>query len=574
MLPAMLLWPLVTAAVNPRLNTSTGTIVGTTVAPGVERFGNIPYALPPLGARRFARSVLNTEQWPGGVLDGTRPGPACIQNPLGDPRPPNSESDAPTEDCLQLNIWRPADASPEEKLPVLVYLFGGGLCTGFAGNPYFNASVMVQRHRIIFVTVSYRLGALGYIYGSDPSRPGTGGMNGIWDSAVALQWLQTRVHEFGGDPKQVTLSGQSSGAYALCTLCVAPEAKGLFHRAILNSGPCVGGWGPLNRAKGEEVTKKILATNGVSDLEGLRKVPAEQVQWPDEYMNNLTEAPYFSAYFDDAGVVPGSTDELWAKGEINPSDVYIAFMSKDGTAAFYGTAPTLGLIAPDTNENNPEGYRKAMEFVWGAEAEKVMEVYPLSSHPTASAAFVQADGESYVSCPLRRMARAVAGSRRVWVEEFAHFQPSSKPPQGCEGDCEGWGCDNGVELDVVPGTPDNTTRLWATHGSSYRFAFGTEIGPDGLGPPNNVTYCTFSPEERILSEQLMAYWASFVRTGDPNSAKHSTAPIWPQYRPSAVSRGHRLRLSALKVDGVAPQIIEGFNDDRCDFWDNFTASSR
>lgn len=255
------------AAAVPIVRTPLGEAIGMSPMGGVERFGSIPYALPPVGVRRFARAEVSDAPWPGGRLDATALGPPCIQNPLGDPRSNESVSGPPTEDCLMLNIWRPAGLQPGADRPVMVYLFGGGLCSGFAGNEYLHGSHLASQHGVVVVSVSYRLGALGFIVGEDASRPGSGGMNGIHDNIVALQWLRRHIAAFGGAPDDVTLFGQSSGGYSVCTLSVAPEARGLFRRASLLSGPCFGGppgrgWGPVSLEVGRNVTREILSQNG------------------------------------------------------------------------------------------------------------------------------------------------------------------------------------------------------------------------------------------------------------------------------------------------------------------------
>jgi len=461
----------------------------------------------------------------------------------------------------------------------MVYLFGGGLCGGFAGNEYFNGSNLVLQQGVVVVTVQYRLGALGFAVGDDPARPGTGGMNGIHDNVVALQWLQRHAAAFGGDSGSITLFGQSSGGYSICTLCVAPAARGLFRRASLLSGPCFGGppsrgWGPMSVEKGRNVTRQILAANAATSLADLRSIPAEHVQWPDEWMSDPTKAPYFSGYFADPAVLPLPAEELWRRGEINPEEIMVSFTSKDGTAAFYATAPTLGLVTPDENTSTPEGYESKMRTAWGGYAESVLRQYPLAAYPMASAAFIQADADAYVICPSRRLVRhAVRAGRRTWVSEFAHFQPSPRPPRGCSGygpgGCAGFGCDNGVELDVVPGRHGSETRLWASHGSEFHYIFGTEHGPDGLGPPNNVTYCSFSQPEAELSQRMMEHWASFARHGDPNVAGGPGAPAWPPARLSAQGSVvvERMRFSVAETDGVPTGLVSGFRDADCDFWD-------
>jgi len=516
--------------------------------------------LPPTGARRFAQAEVNDRRWPGGQLNATGLGPPCIQNPLGDPRTEDSESGPPSEDCLTLNIWRPAGLRPGALQPVMVYLFGGGLCGGYAGNEYYDGSNLVSRHGVVVVTVQYRLGALGFVVGEDSARPGSGGMNGIHDSIVALQWLHRYIGSFGGDASDITLFGQSSGGYSICTLCVAPKARGLFKRASLLSGPCFGGppsrgWGPMSAEKGGNVTQQILAAHGARSLDDLRALPAEKVQWPAEWMSDAGKAPYFSGYFTDLGILPQPAEELWSSGAINPEVLMVSFTSKDGTAAFYSIAPTLGLVAPDKNSSTPAGFASKMQAVWGHDADAIMRQYPLHLYPSAAAAFVQADADAYVICPSRRLARHAAGAgKTVWVSEFAHFQPSPSQPRGCSGygphGCHGFGCDNGVELDVVPGQHTASTQLWASHGSEFHYIFGTETGPDGLGPPNNVTFCNFNKDEAQLSAEMMAYWASFARHGNPNTGAVSGAAHWPAVAVDASGNINvqRLRFSVATTD--------------------------
>ncbi|CAE8627516.1 unnamed protein product [Polarella glacialis] len=406
-------------------------------------------------------------------------------------------------------------------------------------------------------------------------------MNGIFDNVVALRWLQKYVSHFGGDPGQVTIFGQSSGAYSLCTLCVAPDARGLFKRAGLLSGPCFGGpasrgWGPRSAELGRNVSEQILAAHGSGrDLASLRGLPAENVQWPAEWLSDLTKAPSFSGYFEDTAVLPLPADELWRRGAIVPEEVMVSCTSKDGTGAFYGLAPTLGLIGPDENTNTSGGYDSKMRAAWGADAEDVLRQYPLTDYPSAPAAFIQADADAYVICPSRRVARyAARAGRRVWVAEFAHFQPSPSQPMGCSGygpqGCQGFGCDNGVELDVVPGRHvTHQTELWASHGGDVKFVFGTETGPDGLGPPSNLSHCEFDADERQLSRTVMAHWAAFARHGNPNAGLALEQLSWPsaEVRADGQVDISRMRFSVEATDGALTGLRAGMHDHNCDFWD-------
>lgn len=575
------------AAAGPVVHTPLGTAEGRLAADGVERYAGIPYALPPLGNLRFSAARLNEAPWPDGKLDARTLGAPCINNPLGDPREmpleTGEDAPAPSEDCLKLNIWRPApgeDRAPARPHPVMVWNFGGGLCSGYAGNRHFNGSNFAREHGVIVVTVSYRLGALGFLVSPDFAGPGNGGMNGIRDTAVALRWVQRFIAHFGGDPARVTLFGQSSGAYAACTLSVAPEAKGLFQRVVLQSGPCFGGppnkgWGPRNASFGLRVAREVMAAANVSSLAALRSVPAERVQWPDYTMNDPKVAPYFSGYFYDPGMLPAPAEELWATGRINPLQVIVGHNAQDGTAAFYGTAPTLGYVAPDQKQTSPVDYEAAMRAAWGDRADAVLRRYPLARFAgSPQRAFLQADADAMVICPsYQALQYAQAAGRGAWSYEFAHYQPARWR-------ADGWGCSNGAELDVAPPRAGDDTRLFATHGDEVRYVFGTEGGPDGLGPPNNRTNCTFNAGEKALSRRMRAHWAAFAASGDPSLAggggtaatAGARAAPWPAYE-GAPEEAPTLLFAVAAADGRGVGPLKGTHAADCDFWRDLWSGS-
>ncbi|CAE7183878.1 CES2 [Symbiodinium pilosum] len=447
----------------------------------------------------------------------------------------------------------------------MVYNFGGGLCSGYAGNPYFNGSAFAIEHGVIVVTVSYRLGALGFLVSDDFDGPGNGGMNGIRDIAVALAWLNRFVPYFGGDPGRVTLFGQSSGSYATCTLSVAPIARGLFQRAILQSGPCFGGppnrgWGPRNATYGQRITSEVMRALNVSTLQELRQVPAEKVQWPAYTMNDPSVAPYFSGYFEDPGLLPAPAETLWAAGMINPKSVIAGHNSKDGTAAFYGVAPTLGLVPGDKNQTLPADYEEAIRKVWGSQSMAVLQQYPLTRFEgSPQKAFLQVDADSMVICPAYQLLRGICAFVDTWSYEFAHYIPSRLR-------ADGFGCSNGAELDVTPPRQSEYTKLFAMHGDEVKFVFGNEVGPDGLGPPNNRTICTFDSGERQLSKQMRAHWAAFATGARPLIS-------WPRYNGTAAEAA-TLVFSDPAADGLGIAVQGGMHAADCDFWQKLWAEQR
>ena len=388
------------------------------------------------------------------------------------------------------------------------------------------------------------------------------------DAIVALHWIQSNIVHFGGRPDAVTLFGQSSGAYMACTLCVSPAASGLFSRAILESGPCVGGppgkgWGPMNRTRGAMVAREVMASLNVSSLAGLRAISnASLIQWPDATMNDPDIAPYFSGYFEDAFVVDGSLEERWATGRINPSALIIGHNSKDGTAAYYGTAPTLGLIPPDKQQVGEAAYMAALNATWGPLTPMIASHYPLSEFGgSAQAAFIQVDADVNVICPSILLAtHATASNRSVWSYEFSHFQPGR--PGGTS--TLGGGCDEGVELDVVSSV-DPAPSVWANHGAEVRYVFGITDGPDGLGPPHVEISCGFTSEEAALSAAMMRYWTSFAEQGNPNGVSRGGnevvgAVAWPRFGEKRTTQ----RLWTDSDGGVGPAYA--LHDEKCRFW--------
>eukprot|EP01048_Picozoa_sp_COSAG05_P024106 COSAG05_NODE_5516_length_1155_cov_0.859848_1_plen_333_part_01 len=206
------------------VETAAGRVEGLTEG-DVQSFKGMPYAEPPLGPLRFAAAVPK-RPW-NGTRNAHTFGSTCIQGP--DPQPSSH-----SEDCLFVNLWRPAQMSGT--LAVMVFVHGGSFKQGTSSDPLYDGSALAQ-HGVIVVSLNYRLGAWGFL-GVTGSDAGTGKMNGINDMIAALQWVQNNVASFGGSPDDVTLFSESAGAIAACVLCFSPRSQGLFQRTILESGVC------------------------------------------------------------------------------------------------------------------------------------------------------------------------------------------------------------------------------------------------------------------------------------------------------------------------------------------------
>lgn len=255
-------------ASNPVVSTGSGAVMGKE-KDGAFLFCGIPYAAPPTGDRRFKRAAP-ADSWQD-IRDATRFGPAAPQVPSGgmtDRVPVRWD-----EDCLTLNICTPA--IDDSKRPVLVWIHGGGYRTGQGAIPWYNGNSFARKGDIVVVSINYRLGALGF---TDLSRFGeeyaTSGINGILDQVTALQWVQSNIANFGGDPGQVTIAGESAGGFSVSTLLGSELAQGLFHRAIPQSGAA---HATLNEEEGNVVTDLLLEVLDVETADELLAVPVEKI---------------------------------------------------------------------------------------------------------------------------------------------------------------------------------------------------------------------------------------------------------------------------------------------------------
>lgn len=250
--------------------TRTGALRGTGLD-GVLAFKGVPYAAPPVGDRRF-RPPAPVEPWEG-TRDALTFAPSC---PQPDQRPPGwPQEHALDEDCLYLNVWTPS--IDDGARPVMVWIHGGGYAVGSGSWPLYDGANLARRGDVVVVTVNHRLGALGYLHlGAIAGEEfATSGNNGQLDLVASLEWVRDNIAAFGGDPGNVTVFGESGGGAKISTLLAMPSARGLFHRAVIQSGP---GLRVTSRRRAEEATRGLLDELEVSaaNLSALWDLPAER----------------------------------------------------------------------------------------------------------------------------------------------------------------------------------------------------------------------------------------------------------------------------------------------------------
>jgi para-nitrobenzyl esterase len=305
-----------------------GLLLGTS-EDGLTVYRGIPFAAPPVGDLRW-RAPQPASKWDG-VRRADKFGPACMQamkNPAGADQGPGM-----SEDCLYLNVWTPAK-SASQRLPVLVWIYGGGFAGGATSIPTYSGEKLAKRG-VVLVSIAYRVGALGFL-----SHPGLSaesehrisGNYGLLDMIAGLKWIQKNIAAFGGDPGRVTIFGESAGGIAVSMLCASPIAKGLFHGAISQSGgsfgpPRAGGMPGENMqrlADAERGGESYAAAAGASSVAELRKMSAEQVLAASSGRRGVGWP------IIDGWVIPDDQYKLYEAGRYNETPILIGYNSDEG----------------------------------------------------------------------------------------------------------------------------------------------------------------------------------------------------------------------------------------------------
>lgn len=469
------------AQAQTEVKTTVGTITGVTAdAGGVRVFKGIPYAAPPVGAMRW-KPPQPLAAWTG-VRKAEAYGPQCMQPKVFD----DIVFDRPaSEDCLYLNLWTPAREAGA-KLPVMVWIHGGGYQAGASHEPRHDGTSLAGRG-VVLVTVNYRLGVFGFLahpaLSSDDPR-GTSGNYGLQDMAAALQWVRDNVAAFGGDPGNVTIFGESAGSFAVSTLMAMPSARGLFHKAIGESGAPFGRALALTpKAASEGRGEKFGASLGATTADALRAKSADDVlaaasKWQ----------PWFSPSVDGV-VLPEPVPASFAAGKQAQVPLLAGWNADEGRGGV-----TLGRERP-TAVTFAEATRKQ----FGPAAEALLRVYPASSDVEALQSASDLAGDLFIGY-----------STWKWIE--AHRQTGSAPVYRYL---------FARKIPIEPGRMQNgrpvtAEDVGARHAGEIEYVFGTLDTVKGV---------PWTPADRALADTIGRYWTNFARTGDPNG---EGLPLWPR----------------------------------------------
>ena len=471
---------------GPQVKAPAGALQGVREG-GVRAFLGIPFAAPPTGANRW-RAPQPAPRWQG-VRSATAFGPSCWQavSPQGFgpwSREYVVQGDI-SEDCLTLNVWTPADT--RKPRPVLVWIHGGGFNSGSGALPIYHGRELARRG-IVVVTLNYRVNVFGFLAHPELTREAAGAPPtnfGLQDMIAALRWVRENIAAFGGDPRAVTVAGQSAGAMAVHDLLASPMARGLFHRAIAQSG-LPGLRPPPPLAQAEKDGLAFAAEKGAASLAALRALPAEALQ-PSKGGNLIRFVPSL-----DGAVLPASPNDAMRTGRYADVPMLAGFTADEVSSA------------SDYGSGDPALLRDLLEDRYGPAAPRAVPLYPSATEAERARSIIELHRDRWRAVSLDwARARSATSKAPVYLYTF------SRVPPGPE-----------------------AARWQAFHSSEIPWVFGTlEAAPERR----------FTPADRAFSDQAATYWVNFVKTGDPNGGK---LPRWPAFdaaNPRLLDLGTRSR---------------------------------
>jgi para-nitrobenzyl esterase len=472
------------AAIPDPVRVEQGMLAGTNgSSPEVRVYRGVPFAAPPVGDLRW-KAPQPAMKWQG-VRQATEFSNACWQTPYPAAAAIYQAKLPPlSEDCLYLNIWTPAK-SAKDRLPVMVWIHGGGFTRGFSGTSSYNGEALARKGAII-VTINYRLGIFGFFAHPDLSAESghhASGNYALLDQIAALQWVQKNIAAFGGDPTRITIFGESAGSWAVNALMASPLAKGLFQRAIGESGGLFSPMKTLADAEKEgEKLGRSLAPDSTQKKSEKPEAPAQQdtlkalrAMKADELLKASDSET--ARTIVDGWVLPQGVAATFAQGKQNDVPLIVGYNADEGT--------TLA----------PQGVNmKALMFIggvhqrYGSQADALLKIYPAASDEQAVSSFYSAYRDQVFGWEMRTWARMATktGHQPAYMYYFNRRPPG---PQ--------------------------SARLRAFHASEIAYVFGTFVWP-----------FPWEDTDKKLSDAMTTYWVNFAATGNPNGASLTRWPVY------------------------------------------------
>ena len=382
---------------NDPIKIDGGLVSGAYLASGVKAYLGLPFAAPPIRENRW-REPQPVKPWQG-IWTANRCEAECVQNLRSNNINHYFGDENAAEDCLYLNMWLPASAKPGQKMPVMVWIYGGAFSGGSASMAVYSGENLAKKG-VIYVAPNYRLGVFGFLAHPEATRESGHNASGNWgllDQVAALKWVQRNIAALGGDPSNVTILGQSAGSMSVNDLQASPLAKGLFHKAIGMSGSTLGGALTSSSLSGaEEQGLKLQAALKADSLAGMRTFSSDKVMAAAQ-ANQLRFSPVVDGYF-----LPGTPADIFRAGRQNDVPILVGCTANDmGTTPLIRRATTVA------------EYRDAAAKMYGAKAAEFLEHYPVSKDEEVRAQANTVGLESGLSANPRRWAKAQAGTGKA-----------------------------------------------------------------------------------------------------------------------------------------------------------------
>ena len=499
------------------VRTMNGAVKGM-VSSSNRQFLGIPFAAPPVGNLRW-QAPQPPASW-SGVRDATKFGSICTQfgSPLtGVPQPGVDGS----ENCLFLNVYTPNPARGH--LPVMVWIHGGGF-TGGAGSLY-DPSVIVEKGQTIVVTINYRLGPLGYLALpglSAENAKGSSGNYGLEDQQAALRWVRANIAQFGGNPFNLTIFGESAGGASVCDQIASPLAAGLFQKGITESGPCAVRTQMLatSQANGTAFAKSLGCS--VATVACMRSLSAGALVTAATI--NPSRLPLSFSPNVDGVVLPQAVKDALISGKYNHVPVLEGTNLNEDSIFLLAQIGATGVAVPLTTAQ----YTATLQAVFGGNAAQVLARYPVTSAVSPDQAFVNVITDARFACPAQTADTLFSAGTLTYAYEFSDPNP--------------------FELLQLPVTPPDFS-LGDAHATELTYVFQGKLG--GVTIP-------LTRAQLRLSNQIIRYWTTFAAFGTPSSFR---TPFWP------LNRARSDLFQSLTSAGDGPHPIANFSSEhQCSFW--------
>lgn len=458
----------------------------------IQSFKGIPFAQPPVGDLRW-KAPQPVTSW-NGVKQTKKFGPRAIQsNVFGDM---GFRSDGMSEDCLYLNVWSPAK-SADEKLPVLIYFYGGGFAAGDGSESRYDGENMAKKG-IVTLTVNYRLGIWGFFSHPELTKESpnhASGNYGLLDQNAALKWVQANISKFGGDPKRVTIAGESAGSIAVSAQMASPLSKGLIAGAIGESGGSIfPTLAPVPLAQAEKTGLEFAQKIGAPSLKDLRSMSTLEL-----YQKSLgTSLGVFKTTIDGYFLTKTLPETFEAKQQAMVP-LLLGWNSEEMTYR----ALTAG------KDITNEIYIQKVKELYGNKADEVLKLYPVGTPEVTEQSATDLAGDRFIAYSTWKWfdLHRKNSTQPVYRYYYAHPRPEMR--------------DKSLEAGLAGGvikknsnTPKTPIPKGAVHSAEIEYAMGNLDG--------NKDYA-WTEADYSVSETMMNYFANFIKTGNPNGEK---LPVW------------------------------------------------